>query len=552
MASLLALAAAVLTATSHASPITILHITDVHIDPLYVIGTLAGHGCYCESHDTCPRFPSTCAHTDNSSLAALPFGMPEDSCATPIGLWEAAVSFVKTLAPSMVFFTGDFGQAGLATACSGTSPAQTQLLNNIHNAYAALRAVLPGVPIYGAYGNHDSTPFDVYNNTAVQSWLYNGTADAMAADFARDADAMATFLAGGWYATAGPLPGLTLLGLNVNYWVSLNSAVNGAEDDPGAIALGEAQFQWLNATLARLAAAGQRAYLLAHEPPRETWLPGFYTRFRVMLAAYPAVVVASFWGHAHVDNFHIVRTCPNAAPNGSLPLSWRVIPGLNWCSGGNLPVGDVWGLGTNGDAWCPLVPGGGNASLAIPLCEGVCGSAVACAGFTYYPNGTTPSCCFRTDISEQPANASSQALCVEKVASCAPGEPLHVAYIAPSLTEGYPASNPGLRTYSVDSVSLEVLDATTHWGNITAANAAWAFLFSESYSAREQYALPDMSPAAWLAAVENMAQPGSQMWQAFWGSYRKGYDGPSASSCESGPCKDDLIGWLNGTAGVDV
>jgi len=156
--SLLVSAAAAGVAVASGGPsttVTILHITDVHIDPYYTIGTLAGSGCYCTSHDACPRFPTSCAHTDNASLAAPPFGSPEDSCATPIGLWEAAMSFVPSLAPAMVFYTGDFNQAGLAVACSASSSAQEQQLSNTNNAFAALRAVLPGVPIYAVYGNHD-------------------------------------------------------------------------------------------------------------------------------------------------------------------------------------------------------------------------------------------------------------------------------------------------------------------------------------------------------------------------------------------------------------
>ena len=385
------------------------------------------------------------------------------------------------------------------------------------------------------------------------SWLYEGTAPEMTLDFASDAAAVATFRRGGWYATAGPLPGLTIIALNVNYWVELNAAVVGPTADAGALALAEEQFAFLNASLAAVAATpGARAYILGHEPPHEVWLPGFYTRYRVLLASFPpATVAASFWGHDHVDTFTVVRSCPNAAPNGSLPVAWRTITGLKWCSGGNLPVGDVWGLGTDGDAWCPLVPGGGNASVALPLCEGVCGAAASCAGFTYYPNGTTPACCFRTDISDQPPDPASDALCVARYTACDAGEPLHVGYVAPSLTEGYPASNPGLRTYALDAATLDVLDATTVWGNITAANAAWAFLFDESYSARALYGLADLSPASWLAAVARFAAPNSSAWADFWRVYRKGYDGPSAGPCDAGDCKDSLLGWLNGTL-VDV
>jgi hypothetical protein len=72
--------------------------------------------------------------------------------------------------------------------------------------------------------------------------------------------------------------------LNINYWVNLNEAVAGDAADAGAVALGEAQLGFLNETLARVAASpGQRAYILGHEPPKDTWLPGFYARFRVLL-----------------------------------------------------------------------------------------------------------------------------------------------------------------------------------------------------------------------------------------------------------------------------
>jgi hypothetical protein len=549
-----------LTAALAATPpsLTVLHITDVHIDPHYTLGTIAGSGCYCDSHEACPRMPSSCVHTDDATLQALPFGMPEDSCATPLGLWGAAMAFVAAQSPpSMVFFTGDFGDAGLADACSASSPAKEQIVTNIVNAFAALRLALPGVPIYGAFGNHDSTPFDTFNNTASQAWLYDATAPSFTADFAADAAAAASFQAGGWYATSGPLPGLTIVSLNINYWVNLNPAVDALSGDPGALALGEAQFAFLDATLASVNATGGRAFILGHEPPQGAWLTGLYSRYRAIVSQFPAcTVAASFWGHSHVDQFSVVRSCTAVPANSSAPAQWHNITGIEWCSGGNLHVGDVWGLGLEGgDNWCPFVPAAGlGGSSPVELCEGVCGPIAACAGFTYYPSdGPNPACCFRTDISQQPLNASSTAFCVAKdvPGTCnasVPQVPLHVAYVAPSLTEGYPASNPGLRTYSVDATSLDVLDSVTMWGNITAANAAWAFVFNRRYSAVQQYGLPDMSAVSWEGAVAAMALPASRTWDAFWLSMRKGYDGPSATSCVSGACKDSLLGFLNGSA----
>ena len=91
----LRLATALAFSSASAAPaFTVAHITDVHIDPFYVTGAVAGAGCYCETHDTCARMPASCVHTSDPALAAGPFGMPEDDCATPPALWEAAMGFM--------------------------------------------------------------------------------------------------------------------------------------------------------------------------------------------------------------------------------------------------------------------------------------------------------------------------------------------------------------------------------------------------------------------------------------------------------------------------
>jgi len=71
-------------------------------------------------------------------------------------------------------------------------------------------------------------------------------------------------------------------------------------------------------------------------------------------------VRAGFFGHVHVDEAAIVRSCtpatapngsapiqwritPATAPNGSAPIQWRITRAVKWCSGGNLDVGDVFG-----------------------------------------------------------------------------------------------------------------------------------------------------------------------------------------------------------------
>ena len=96
--------------------------------------------------------------------------------------------------------------------------------------------------------------------------------------------------------------------------------------------------------------------------------------------------------------------------------SWVRTTGIKWCSGGNLPVGDVFKQGLDsGDDWCPLVPSCSH-DKQVSLCEGVCENATTCAGFTFYPMTQTKKtvCCFRTDTSSKPRDPTSDAECYEK------------------------------------------------------------------------------------------------------------------------------------------
>ena len=149
------------------------------------------------------------------------------------------------------------------------------------------------------------------------------------------------------------------------------------------------------------------------------------------------------------------------------------------------------------------------------------------------------------------ANASSTAVCYEKPPPrpCREGDDapaLHMLYVGPSLTEGYPPSNAALRRVEADGATLDITDVVTSFGNLSAANAAWALVWEEEYRATALYGLPDVSPASWERLVGRMAPTGSAEWAAFWAVSGKRYDGPSAASCEGG-CKTNEIAFLNGS-----
>jgi hypothetical protein len=117
-------------------------------------------------------------HTDDPSLAALMFGMPEDECATPPALWSSAMEYLSLAndanPAAFVVFTGDFGEAGLSYPCNTGQTAQEAIVENINNAMTAVRSAHPGLKVYGAFGNHVS-PCIMFALTYLSIYLYTHT-----------------------------------------------------------------------------------------------------------------------------------------------------------------------------------------------------------------------------------------------------------------------------------------------------------------------------------------------------------------------------------------
>ena len=158
-------------------PLRMWHITDVHVDPYYIEGSDAT-SCYCETGASCPRMGNKCELQSNKSLSAGHFGNSEGDCATPLSLYESTVQFMaqKAADAPVVFFTGDFSEAGASYPCSTSSSAQSQITSIIGYDFETLKSQLPKSRIFGCLGNHDSAPGDVFGTTSEMAWLYESLA----------------------------------------------------------------------------------------------------------------------------------------------------------------------------------------------------------------------------------------------------------------------------------------------------------------------------------------------------------------------------------------
>ena len=179
------------------------HLTDIHVDPVYQVN--ASTKAYCNGPVVA-----------DPALQAPVFGAPVGDCATPQRLYDSALGFMASQPKSdMVLFTGDFTQAGLRSE----GPGDDSVLDTIEATHRALRAALPGVAVYGAVGNHDSYPGDVFDYPYPAGYAHFATLWDV------DGDAKNTTLQGGYFAQRHGDSDLVVISLNTNYLATLNPLV---------------------------------------------------------------------------------------------------------------------------------------------------------------------------------------------------------------------------------------------------------------------------------------------------------------------------------------
>lgn len=110
-----------------------------------------------------------------------------------------------------------------------------------------------------------------------------------------------------------PLPGLRgvrAIVLNTNFFISENfyTWISDDSDVGGSLA-------WFEKQLAATAAAGEKAFVLFHEP-NGGLLANASNTIRALISAYRDSIVALFHGHTHNDEFNIFfdATTAGAAP----------------------------------------------------------------------------------------------------------------------------------------------------------------------------------------------------------------------------------------------
>ncbi|XP_071959555.1 sphingomyelin phosphodiesterase-like [Antedon mediterranea] len=288
----------------------ILHLTDLHYDRRYKVGSNAecGEPLCCRDNDGPPA----------KGVAGAGAWGDYRYCDSPkwliINLLEHLSSTEKFDA---IYMTGDLPAHNV---WNQTRDDELEILNEVTD---MLLKYFPNTKIFPAIGNHESAPVNSFPPPYVKGknsidWLYTAFGKAWI-DTAHwlPEDTRATIKQGGYYATEF-FPDLLIVSLNMNmcnnqnWWLLIN------ETDPAG------ELQWLISTLQKAEDKNQKVHILGHIAPGsgdclKWWSWNYYQ----IVNRYESTITGQYFGHTHIQSLEVMYDLTNK----SRPINVVHMPG---------------------------------------------------------------------------------------------------------------------------------------------------------------------------------------------------------------------------------
>uniref|UniRef100_A0A1L8EJC3 Sphingomyelin phosphodiesterase n=1 Tax=Haematobia irritans TaxID=7368 RepID=A0A1L8EJC3_HAEIR len=263
----------------------ILHLTDIHHDPLYEPGALAE----CDEPMCCQRHKDVAQGT---SKAAGFWGDYRD-CDLPWQTVDNAFTHIKeTHKIDYIYQTGDvIDHMVWATSDEKNKEVYEKVTNKLYE-------VFPGIPVYPTIGNHEPHPLNMFapdyvpehvSSKEFYEHLYEIWSKYL------PADTKSTILKGGYYTTLVK-PGFRIVALNDNdcytdnWWLFFNGTDM------------KTQLMWLHDVLLTAEKANENVHILAHIPSGDGTCWNVWSReYNRLIARFRNTISGIFNGHTHKD-----------------------------------------------------------------------------------------------------------------------------------------------------------------------------------------------------------------------------------------------------------
>ncbi|KAJ3657922.1 hypothetical protein Zmor_009698 [Zophobas morio] len=287
----------------------VLHLSDTHYDPDYVVGSAAN----CEE-------PLCCRSTSTPPLTAdvVPAGKwgSYEKCDSPKVLLDSMLKSIARDHPDIdyILWTGDLPPHDIWNQSKSSN------LDIIQETVEQMFEVFPNTPIFPALGNHESIPAGsfappwVHDPDHSVSWLYTKVADHWRKWL--PASVGNTVLHGGFYSIL-LRPGFRIISLNTNYchtlswWLVVNST------DPAK------ELQWLIHELQEAENKGEKVHIIGHIPPGASDCMKVWSRnFNAIVQRYENTIQGQFYGHTHADEFEVFYEMEAKEPNRAVGVAY--------------------------------------------------------------------------------------------------------------------------------------------------------------------------------------------------------------------------------------
>lgn len=270
---------------------TVLHLADIHIDPLY----LPGSNAVCPD-DLCCREDAGVA--ENPEAEAWYWG-DYRHCGTPRWLLELLLIHAAAEHPDIdyVVWTGDAVPHNEWSTSPDWNRQAVRIVNDM------IRQYFPEAPVFPVVGNHEMSPLDQFPEPGgvpeefAADWLYEELASQWK-NLVPDLD-VTTVQRAAYYSVLLQ-PGFRIISFNTLFGYSANVWLVADSQDLGS------QLEWLEAELNKAEAAGELVHLLGHVPPgilsaERTWS----REYNRIVVRYENIIRGQFFGHTHYDEFEV-------------------------------------------------------------------------------------------------------------------------------------------------------------------------------------------------------------------------------------------------------
>uniref|UniRef100_A0A7E4W9P3 Sphingomyelin phosphodiesterase n=1 Tax=Panagrellus redivivus TaxID=6233 RepID=A0A7E4W9P3_PANRE len=301
----------------------VLHLSDLHVDNDYLIGSEAKCG-----EPLCCRPPKdgSEAFTKDVNLPAGKWGTVAD-CDAPYWLLTDMLAHIAKTHKDVdyIVVSGDLeSHADWVYSKEGH-------IDKVQNISRTIKQYLPGIQAYFAVGNHEGLPIDNFAPHFTPSkfhmdWLY----ETMATEYADwvPADQMDSVRYNGCFMKK-LFPGLRLISLNnalggdaVNFYLYVN------QTDP------DGTMTWFLKQLADAEAAGDKVQIVAHIPGNDNeMLEGWAINYYHAVNRFEDTIVAQLFGHTHSEKYYVTYENPDDAksrPTGVIYSAPSVTPMSNY------------------------------------------------------------------------------------------------------------------------------------------------------------------------------------------------------------------------------